>query len=84
MQILRKLTSISRRDHIHNEKVRQHCNIKEKNEAGYEWNDHVSRMVDYRLTKIARENGPAERDRQENRGKDRKRTTTTKGKKDTK
>ncbi|KAJ4445342.1 hypothetical protein ANN_07147 [Periplaneta americana] len=60
MKTLRKIVGITRRDHIRNDQIREQCKIQPIREwtqiRRQQWNDHVSRMGEDRITRIARDN----------------------------
>lgn len=61
MRILRNITGHTLRDRIRNDEIRQKCNVQDVvrwiRKRRREWNDHVTRMPNNRLPKIARDGG---------------------------
>lgn len=65
MKTLRKIVGITRRDHIRNDQIREQCKIQPIREwtqiRRQQWNEHVSRMEEDRIARIARDNYPSGR-----------------------
>lgn len=68
MQILRKVTNVSRQDRVPNEEVCQRCNIQEIADwmlcRRNEWNDHISRITEDGLAKNYKQQGRPMKDEQ--------------------
>ncbi|CAG9835898.1 unnamed protein product [Diabrotica balteata] len=62
MRLLRRITGNTLRDRMRSEEIRRKCNIPEINKwtlnRKKEWNEHINRMEETRLVRIARDNSP--------------------------
>jgi hypothetical protein len=62
MKALRKIVGKARLDHVTNQDIRQQCEIQPIGEwilkRREEWDNHVSRMTEDRIVRVARDNIP--------------------------
>ena len=65
MRVLRKITNNTIRDMIRNENIRERCKVENISQwtrkRKMEWNQHIDRMDEKRLVKIARDEKPVGR-----------------------